>query len=91
LNKGQRLFWAQGLRDLSHLAAAALIFGQAFTGKFSPWLFALGFGFVVVAYSVGHCCPGKISLRADKYRGISWLTVNTVGNDLKWGPRKMAL
>ena len=54
LNKEQRLFWAHGLRDLSHLAAAALIFGQAFAGKFSPWLFALGLAFLVVAYGVGH-------------------------------------
>ena len=29
------------------------------------------------------CCPGKISLSADKYRSISWLTADTVGNDLK--------
>lgn len=50
LNNDQRLFWAHGLRDLSHLAAAALIFGQAFAGRFSFWLFALGLAFVVVAY-----------------------------------------
>ena len=53
LNKEQRLFWAQGLRDLSHIAAGALIFGQAFAGKFNPWLFALGFIFVLMAYVLG--------------------------------------
>jgi hypothetical protein len=53
LNKEQRLFWAQGLRDLSHIAAGALIFGQAFAGRFNAWLFALGFVFVVVAYTLG--------------------------------------
>lgn len=54
LNKEQRLFWAQGLRDLSHIAAGALIFGQAFAGKFNLWLFALGFLFVLVAYGLGN-------------------------------------
>ena len=54
LNEEQRLFWAQGLRDLSHVAAGALIFGQAFAGKFNFWLFALGFLFVIVAYSLGN-------------------------------------
>jgi hypothetical protein len=53
LNKEQRLFWAQGLRDLFHIAAGALVFGQAFAGRFNLWLFALGFIFVVVAYTVG--------------------------------------
>jgi len=53
LNKEQRLFWAQGLRDLSHIAAGALIFGQALAGRFNPWLFALGFVFVIVAYTLG--------------------------------------
>ena len=33
--------------------------------------------------NAGQCCPGKISLSADKYRSISWLTADTVGNDLK--------
>ena len=34
LNNDQRLWGAHGLRDLAHFAAAALIFGQAFAGKF---------------------------------------------------------
>lgn len=54
LNKEQRLFWAQGGRDLSHIAAGALIFGQAFSGKFNFWLFVLGFLLVVVAYTAGY-------------------------------------
>ena len=43
----------RALRDLSHIAAEALVFGQAFAGRFNLWLFALGFIFVVVAYTVG--------------------------------------
>ncbi len=35
------------------IAAGALIFGQACAGKFNTWLFALGFVFVVVAYTLG--------------------------------------
>jgi hypothetical protein len=54
LNKEQRLFYANGLRDLSHIAAGALVFGQAFAGRFNSWLFAIGFAFVVVAYMVGN-------------------------------------
>ena len=54
LNKEQRLFWAHGLRDLSHIAAGALIFGQAFAGKLNLWLFTLGFAFVIVAYTLGN-------------------------------------
>ena len=54
LNREQRLFWAQGLRDLSHIAAAALVLGQALAGRFNIWLFVLGFAFVVLAYTLGH-------------------------------------
>jgi hypothetical protein len=54
LNQEQRLFWAQGLRDLSHIAAGALIFGQAIAGKFNLGLFVLGFAFVVLAYTLGN-------------------------------------
>lgn len=54
MNREQRLFWANGLRNLSHIAAAALIFGQAFAGRFSLWLFALGLVVIVLAYGIGH-------------------------------------
>ena len=53
LNNQQRLFLAQGARDLSHIAAGALVFGQAIAGKFNLWLFVLGFILVLVAYTLG--------------------------------------
>ena len=54
LNKEQRLFYANGLRDLSHIAAGALVFGQALAGRFNPWLFVLGLILVIAAYATGN-------------------------------------
>ena len=43
------------------------------------------------ANTLVHCCPGKVQLRADKWRPMSQLATGLLGNDLKWEPRKMAL
>jgi len=52
LQKAQRVFLAEGLRDAANLAAGALVFGQFLDGNSFSWLLA-GFGVVVWFALVG--------------------------------------